>query len=119
MKTGIILTVGGWFLVVVGAILTLIFGKAFFFDKGGGFSNLMAVLVLGVGPLAAGLALAVSGARRSKLEKENEERGFEDVITALARKHGGQVAIGEVTKASGLPSDEAQARMRALCGRGV
>jgi hypothetical protein len=119
MKIGSIFTIGGWFLVLVGAMCALIFGKGLFFEKGQGFSLLLAVLVLGVIPIAAGLGLVSTGRRRSRLEQENEERGFSDAVTALARKHGGQVAIDQVCKTTGLPADEAQARMRALCGRGV
>jgi hypothetical protein len=119
MKIGSIFTVGGWFLVLVGGMCGLIFGKGLLFEKGGGFPLLMAVLVLGVIPVAAGLGLVSAGRRRSKLEAENDERGFSDVVTALARKNGGQVAIEQVSKATSLPSDEAQARMRTLCGRGV
>ena len=119
MKVGSILTIGGWFLVAVGALLALIFGKAFLFEKGGGFPTLIAILVLGVLPIAAGIGLVSSGGKRGKLERENDERGFSDVVTALAKKNGGQVAIDQVSKATSLPSDEAQAKMRALCGRGV
>jgi hypothetical protein len=119
MKIGGIFTVGGWFLVLVGAVCALIFGKAFLFEKGQGFSTLMAVLVLGAIPIAAGLALITAGGRRGRLEKENEQRGFEDAVTALARKQGGQVSIVEVTRVTSLPNDEAQAKMRALVGRGL
>lgn len=119
MNIGSVFTIGGWFLVLVGAMCSLIFGKGLLFEKGGGFSLLMAVIVLGAIPIAAGLALVAAGSRRSKLEKENDERGFEDTVTALARKHGGAVPIGDVCKTTGLPADEAQAKMRGLCGRGI
>ncbi len=119
MKVGSIFTVGGWFLVLVGGMCALIFGKGLLFDKGQGFSLLLAVLVLGIIPIAAGLGLVAAGRKRSRLESENEERGFSDTVTALARKNGGQVAIDQVCKTTGTPSDEAQAKMRALCGRGV
>ena len=84
MNIGSVFTIGGWFLVLVGAMCSLIFGKGLLFEKGGGFSLLMAVIVLGAIPIAAGLALVAAGSRRSKLEKENDERGFEDTVTALA-----------------------------------
>ena len=119
MKVGSIFTIGGWFLVLVGALCGLVFGKGLLFEKGGGFPLLMAVLVLGVIPIAAGIALIGAGSRRSKLEVENDERGFQDTVTALAQKHGGQIPIGDVCRTTGLPADEAQAKMRALCGRGV
>jgi hypothetical protein len=38
---------------------------------------------------------------------------------ALARKNGGQVQVDQVAKASGLPREEATARMRQLTGRGL
>ena len=60
-----------------------------------------------------------AGSKRSRLEKENEDRGFGELATTLARKNGGQIAIDQIAKASGLPSDQAQAKMRALTGRGV
>src|SRR3989442_14158974 len=104
MKIGSIFTVGGWFLVLAGGALSFVCGSGLF-GPGQKFPMLVGLLVLGVGPIAAGFALLTSGGRRSRLERENEERGFEDTVTALARKHGGQVAIGEVTKATGLPSD--------------
>jgi len=119
MKVGSIFTIGGWFLAAVGALFTLVFGKGLLFEKGGGFSLLLAVLVLGVIPIAAGVALIGAGSRKSKLEHENDERGFQDTVTALAQKHAGQIPIGDVCRATGLPADEAQAKMRALCGRGV
>src|SRR4051812_12826257 len=106
MNIGGIFTVGGWFLLIVGALCTLIFGKGLLFEKGQGFSLLMAVLVLGVTPIAAGVSLIGAGRRRSRLEKETQERGFQDTVAALARKAGGQVSIAEVTRATALPSDE-------------
>jgi len=60
-----------------------------------------------------------AGGRRSKLERENEDRGFTDLATALARKNAGKVSLDQVARASGLPSAEAQAKMRQLTGRGL
>ena len=119
MKIGSIFTVGGWFLVVVGALCGLMFGKGLLFEKGHGFELVLAVLILGVVPIAAGFGLISAGRKRTRLESENDERGFSEVVTALARKNDGQVAIDQVSRATSLPSDEAQAKMRALCGRGV
>lgn len=119
MKTGTILTFGGIVCLVLGALGTLVFVGPLLTGKGGMFSNLLAVLVLGALPAAAGLALIATGSRRTKLENENAERGFEETVTALARKEGGQVGIAQVCRTTSLPTDEAQARMRSLCGRGV
>src|SRR5216684_3347692 len=77
------------------------------------------VLVLGALPAAAGVLLMAAGSRRGKLERENEDRGFTEVATALARKNGGRVGLDQVARASGLPSGEAQAKMRQLTGRGL
>ena len=119
MKTGTILTFGGIVLIVLGALGGLVFIGPLLTGRGSAFSNLLAILILGALPLTAGLALVASGARRTKLENENAERGFAETVTALARKSGGQVGIEQVCKTTSLPTDEAQARMRALCGRGV
>jgi hypothetical protein len=119
MKIGGVFTIGGVFLLLIGAGAAALFGWPVISGKGHAFNDILAVLVLGVIPMAAGLSLLGAGSRRSKLEKENEERGFAETVTALARKRGGQVAIGEVCQTTSLPTDEAQARMRALCGRGV
>src|SRR6266849_5712932 len=77
------------------------------------------LLVLGGLPVAAGVLLMAAGSRRGKLERENEDRGFTDLATSLARKNGGRVALDQVARASGLPSAEAQAKMRQLTGRGL
>jgi hypothetical protein len=87
--------------------------------QGGTFSNLLAVLVLGALPAAAGVLLMAAGSRRGKLERESEDRGFSELATDLARKNGGRVGLDQVARASGLPSADAQAKMRQLTGRGV
>lgn len=84
----------------------------------GGFSGIVAFFVLGVVPLGVGFFLFRAGSRQAKLDSENDERGFSEMALALAKKGGGLVGIDAVCKASGLPKDEAQARMRALTGTG-
>src|SRR6267143_131057 len=106
MKTGGILFFGGIVLLVLGGL-------------GGTFSNLLAVLVLGALPAAAGVLLMAAGSRRAKLERENEDCGFTELATSLARKNGGRVGLDQVARASGLPSGDAQAKMRQLTGRGL
>jgi hypothetical protein len=119
MKTGGILFFGGVVLLVLGGLGGLVFLGPLLKGQGGTFSNLLAVLVLGALPAAAGVLLMAAGSRRSKLERENEDRGFTDLATGLARKNGGQVGIDQIARASGLPTDQAQAKMRALTGRGL
>jgi len=119
MKTGGILFFGGVVLLVLGGLGALVFLGPLLRGQGGTFSNLLAVLVLGALPAAAGLILMAAGGRRSKLERENEDRGFTDLATALARKNAGKVSLDQVARASGLPTAEAQAKMRQLTGRGL
>ena len=119
MKTGGILFFGGAVLLVLGGLGALVFVGPLLKGQGGTFSNLLAVLVLGALPAAAGALLMAAGARRGKLERQNEDRGFADLATALARNNGGRVALDQVARASGLPNDEAQSKMRRLTGRGL
>lgn len=119
MKTGTILFFGGVVLLVLGALGGLVFIGPLVTGKGSMFSNLLAVLVLGVIPAAAGLGLIGAGNRRAKVEKENAERGFEELATGFAKKHQGAVTLAQICTASGLPKDEATAKMRELTGRGL
>jgi len=119
MKTGGILFFGGVVLLVLGGLGGLVFIGPLLRGQGGTFSNLLAVLVLGALPAAAGVVLMAAGSRRGKLERENEDRGFTELATELARKNGGRVGLDQVSRASGLPSGEAQAKMRQLTGRGL
>jgi len=119
MKTGGILFFGGAVLLVLGGLGALVFIGPLLKGQGGTFSNLLAVLVLGALPAVAGVLLMAAGARRGKIERENEDRGFTDLATALARKNGGRVGLDQVARASGLLSEEAQTKMRRLTGRGV
>ena len=119
MKTGGILFFGGIVLLVLGGLGALVFIRPLLQGQGSTFSNLLAVLVLGALPAAAGALLMGAGARRGKLERENEDRGFTDLATSLARKNGGRVGLDQVARASGLSSDEAQTKMRRLTGRGL
>ncbi len=116
---GKILFFGGVVLLVLGGLGGLMFVKPLLLGQGSMFSNLMAVLILGAVPAAAGLVLISIGGRRGKLEAESDERGFSEMTVALARKNGGQVALDQVCKASGLAKDEATARMRTLTGQGL
>ena len=116
---GKILFFGGIVLLVLGVIGGLAFIGPVISGAGGRFPSLMAVLVLGALPAAIGLSLITIGSKRSKVESESDERGFSEMTVALARKNGGQVALDQVCKVSGLPKDEAQARMRALTGQGL
>ena len=116
---GKILFFGGVVLLILGAIGGLVFVGPLLTGKGGMFSNLVAVLILGALPAVAGLLLISAGSRRAKLERESDERGFSDIALALARKNGGQVAVDQVCKAGNLSKEEATARMRALVGQGL
>ena len=118
MRTSGILTLGGGFVAFLGGIFSLLMLKAFFVDKGQGFIDLTG-LFFGLVVLAAGAGALLAGRKRARLEQENDERGFAELVQSLARKTGGQVALEAVCKASGLPSDEAQARMRRLTGTGL
>jgi hypothetical protein len=104
---------------VLGGLGGLVFMGPLLRGQGGTFSNLLAVLVLGALPAAAGVLLMAAGSRRGKLERESEDRGFSELATDLARKNGGRVGLDQVARASGLPSADAQAKMRQLTGRGV
>jgi hypothetical protein len=119
MKTGGILFFGGVVLLVLGGLGALVFIGPLLKGQGGTFSNLLAVLVLGALPVAAGGLLMAAGARRGRIERENEDRGFTDLTTALARKNGGRIGLDQIARASGLSSDEAQNKMRRLTGRGL
>jgi len=119
MKTGGILFFGGVVLLVLGGLGGLVFVGPLLKGQGGTFSNLLAVLVLGALPAAAGVLLMAAGSRRGRLERENEDRGFTELATSLARKNGGRVGLDQVARASGVPKDEAQAKMRQLTGRGL
>ena len=119
MKTGGILFFGGIVLLVLGGLGGLVFIGPLLRGQGGTFSNLLAVLVLGALPAAAGVLLMAAGSRRAKLERENEDRGFTELATSLARKNGGRVGLDQVARVSGLPSGDAQAKMRQLTGRGL
>jgi hypothetical protein len=111
---GSFLKLGGLALMVLGVLVgPLVFLRA------GGFPGLIGLLVLGAAPLAIGWVMFSKGGRQAKLEAENAERGFSEVATALARKAGGQVGLDAVCKASSLSTDEAQAKMRALTGKGL
>jgi len=119
MKTGTILFFGGVVLLVLGALGGLVFVGPLLTGKGSMFSNLLAVLVLGAAPAAAGLALIGAGNRRAKVEKENDQRGFEELALNFARKHEGAITLAQICTASGLPKDEATSKMRELTGRGL
>lgn len=111
---GSFLKFGGMALMAIGILVgPLVFLKV------GGFSGILALLVLGAAPLGLGWLLFSTGNRQARLEAENAERGFAELATTLAKKAGGQVALEAVCKASGLPADEAQAKLRALTGKGL
>src|SRR2546421_3184448 len=112
MRTGGILFFGGVVLLVLGGLGGLVFVGPLLKGQGGTFSNLLAVLVLGALPAAAGVLLMAAGTRRSKLERENEDRGFTDLATSLARKNGGRGGPGPVAPAGGGAHGEAQAKKR-------
>src|SRR5947208_13993915 len=117
MKTGGILFFGGAVLLVLGGLGALVFIGPLLKGQGGTFSNLLAVLVLGALPAAAGVLLMAAGSRRSKLERETEDRGFTDLATSLARKNGGEIGLDPVARPGGLSKGEAQAKVRQLTGR--
>jgi hypothetical protein len=118
MRTSGILTIGGAFVALLGGAFGLLMMRAFFVDRGQGFVDLSGLVVGGV-VLAIGLALIAAGRKRARIETDNDQRNFTDLALALAKKNGGQVQIDQVCKASGLPREEAQAKMRELTGRGV
>src|SRR5207253_6157296 len=93
MKTGGILFFGGAVLLVLGGLGALVFVGPLLKGQGGTFSNLLAVLVLGALPAAAGALLMAAGARRGKLERENEDRGFTDLDRKSTRLNSSHVAI--------------------------
>ncbi len=105
-------------MVFFGGLFTLLMLKAFFVDRGQGFVDLTGV-VFGGAVFAVGAAAVLAGRRRARLESEGDARNFAETAQALARSKGGQVALEAVCKATGLPKDEVQARMRALTGQGL
>ena len=118
MRTSGILTIGGAALAGVTALIALSFLKVALFDKGQGFAFGLGFLIF-AGLASAGVAMVVTGRKRARLEDENEERGFAEMAVALARKSGGSVKLDAVCTAGQLSSDEAQARMRTLTGKGL
>jgi predicted transcriptional regulator len=118
MRTSGILTVGGVFVAFLGALFALLMAKPFLFEKGQGFVYFTGLLV-GIAFTAVGVLTFVAGRRRRRVEEETDRRGFEELATALARKNSGQLRIDQIAKASGLPGDVAQERMRTLTGRGL
>ena len=118
MRTSGILTVGGAFVAILGALFTLLMAKPFLFEKGQGFVYFTGLLV-GAIFTAVGVFTVIAGRKRARIEEETDRRGFEELATSLARKNSGQIRVDQIAKASGLPSDEAQARMRTLTGRGM
>ncbi|GAC1606545.1 MAG: hypothetical protein NVS4B10_20860 [Myxococcales bacterium] len=119
MKTGTILTFGGAVVLAIGAMLGLVFVPPLVLGRGSLFSNLLAVAILSAAPIACGLLLLGAGRRRARLESEHDERGFAELATSLAQKSGGAVKLDPLCKAAGLTAAEAQAKMRALAGRGL
>jgi hypothetical protein len=118
MRTSGILTIGGGGVAGVTGLIALWFLKVAAFDKGQGFAFFTGFLVFAA-LCATGLAVFGVGRRRSRLEDENEERGFTELTLALARKSGGLVKLDAVCTASQLTADEAQSRMRKLTGKGL
>lgn len=119
MKTGSILTFGGWVALIIGVLLGLLFVRPLVLGDGSRFSNLLALVVLGVVPATAGAFLIGHGRRQSRAEAEREGRNFSELAVSLARQNGGTVALGPLCKASGLLSGEAQEKMRGLTARGL
>ena len=118
MRTSGILTIGGGAVAAVGALLSLVMLKAFLTDKGQGFADLTGLLFFG-SLFAVGASVFFGGRRRARLEAEESERGFAELVVALAKKSGGQTKLEAVCRASELTSDEAQAKMRKLTGLGL
>jgi hypothetical protein len=118
MRTSGILTIGGAFVAILGGLFSLLMTKAFLVDKGQGFVDLSG-LVVGCVVLAIGLGLVAMGRKRARVETENDQRNFTELALAIAKKNEGQVQVDQVCKASGLPKDEATAKMRELTGRGL
>ena len=117
MRTSNILTIGGAFVALIGGAFGLLMLSAFLNEKGSRFPDLVG-LVIGIAVFALGAAIFMVGRRRAKIEVENDERGFSDAVLTLAKKQG-TINVDQVCKVSGLPREEAQAKMRALTGRGL
>lgn len=117
MRTSNILTIGGAFIALIGGAFGLLMLKVFLGSGSRGFPDL-AGLFVGAVICAIGVAVLLFGRRRSHLEVERDERNFADAVLGLARKHG-QLTVDQVCKVSGFSREEAQARMRALTGRGL
>jgi hypothetical protein len=118
MRTSGILTLGGGIIAFLGAVFTLVMLKAFFVDRGQGFVDVTGIL-LGGAVLAIGASGVIAGRKRARLERENDDRGFAETAEALARRSGGQVKLDAVCKATGLSTDDATAKLRALTGKGL
>ncbi len=117
MRTSGILTIGGGALAAgagffAAKMLGSVFSDAQPFPYEVGFLFFAAMC-------AAGVAAILTGRKRARLENESEERGFAEMALALARKAGGSVKLDAVCTASQLTSEEAQARMRTLTGKGL
>jgi hypothetical protein len=118
MRTSGILTIGGAFVAFLGGLFALFMAGAFFKDTGQGFVDLTG-LVVGLAFAAVGVFTLIAGRRRARIEVESDRRGFEELACSLARKNSGELRIDQIAKASGLPGEEAQERMRTLTGRGL
>ena len=118
MRTSGILTIVGGAVAFLSGLFALFMLQAALTAKGQGFAFTLGFAV-GAGVFAAGVAILMTGRKRARLEAENDERGFAELALALAKKSGGQVKLDAVCTASELTSDEAQARMRKLTGRGL
>lgn len=117
MRTSNILSIGGAFVALIGGAFGLFMALAFVSEKGNRFPDLVG-LVVGIAVFAVGATTFAAGRRRAKIEAENDERGFSDAVLGLAKKNG-TITVDQVCKVSGLPREEAQARMRLLTGRGL
>ena len=113
MRTSGILTIGGAFVAILGGAFSLVMLKGM-----SGFADLSG-LVVGLVFLAIGVVTVIAGRKRARIEQESDERNFSEMAVALAKKHNGQVQVDAICKASGLPKDEATAKMRELTGRGL
>src|SRR5207237_2694172 len=117
MRTSGILSVGGAFVAVLGALFALLMAKPFFFEKGQGFVYFTGLVVGGIFT-AVGVVTFIAGRRRARSEVESDRRGFEELATALARKNSRQLRVEQVARQSGRPAEGAPQRKSALARRG-
>lgn len=110
----------GWSLFGVGLVL-LLSGSVCGLSQLHGASAAAGLVGLGVGGAMAGIGLAFTllGLRLIRSARLDALQAFEDAVRQLAARTNGQVTLADAARATGLPTGDAEQRMRALCGRGI